>query len=83
MENFNIENRYLKFCCEVGAFIRCMKDALFRPDYQKIFTVSVDQKTQPSICFKTCSRAFEMLNRAFETLGRAFEMLHRALSLKV
>ena len=41
----------------------------------KIVNVSVDQKTQPSICFKKCRRAFEKLSRAFETLGRAFQTL--------
>ena len=41
----------------------------------KILNVSVDQKTWPSICFKTCGRAFEMRSRAFETLGQAFETL--------
>ena len=44
----------------------------------KILNVSGDQKTRPSICFKTCSLAFETLSRPFETLGRAFETLGRA-----
>ena len=35
--------------------------------------MSVDQNTRPSICFKTCGRAFEALRRAYETLGRPFE----------
>ena len=33
----------------------------------KTHNVSVYQKTQPSICFKTCGLAFEMLGLAFET----------------
>ena len=42
--------------------------------------MSIDQKTQPRICFKTCTRAFDMLIRALETLsqetlGWAFEDL--------
>ena len=40
--------------------------------------VSVDQKTQPSIRFKTCGWAFETLRRAFKTLDWAFETLDRA-----
>ena len=31
MENFKIENRYLKLCKE--AVIRCMKAAFYRADY--------------------------------------------------
>ena len=68
MENFKFEIRYLKLCYEIRTFIRCMKDASYRPGYHK-FSVSVDQKTRPSICFKTCGRAFETLSRDFETLG--------------
>ena len=41
----------------------------------KTLNVFVDQKTRPSIYFKTCGRAFETLSRAFETLGRVFEDL--------
>ena len=33
--------------------------------------MSVDQKTQLSICFKTCGQAFETLSRAFKTLYQA------------
>ena len=42
------------------------------------FNVFLDQKTQPSIRFKTCGWAFETLRRAFKTLDRAFETLDRA-----
>ena len=35
MENFKIESRYLKLCYEFKAFIKCMKAAFYRPDYQK------------------------------------------------
>ena len=65
MENFTIESRYLKLCKEFKAVISCMKAAFYRPDYQN---VPVDHKTRPSICFKTCGRAFETLGRAFEDL---------------
>ena len=34
MENFKIESRYLKLCYEFRVFIRCMKAAFYRPDYQ-------------------------------------------------
>ena len=44
----------------------------------KTLNVSVDQKTRPSISFKTCRRTFERLSRAFETLGQAFQTLGRA-----
>ena len=35
MENFKIESRYLRLCYAFMAFIRCMKAAFYRPDYQK------------------------------------------------
>ena len=34
-ENFKTESRYLKLCNELKGFIRCMKAAFYRPDYQK------------------------------------------------
>ena len=40
--------------------------------------MSVDQKIGPSICLKTCARAFEMLGQAIEKLDRAFKTLDRA-----
>ena len=75
MKDCKIEDRYLKFCYEFRAVIRCMRPAFYRRDYQKTLIVSFDQKTRASICFKTCSRAFETLSRAFEALGQAVEGL--------
>ena len=43
--------------------------------FSKILNLSIDQKTRPSIWFKTRGRAIETLRQAFETLGRAFEGL--------
>ena len=34
-----------------------------------ILNVSLDQKTRPSICFKTRNRAFQKLGRDFKKLG--------------
>ena len=75
MEDFETETRYLKLCYVFRAFIRYMKAAFYRPDYEKILNESVDQKTRPSICFKTWGQVFETLSRAFETLDQAFEGL--------
>ena len=41
----------------------------------KTLNVFVYQKTCPSICFKTCGRAFEGLSQTFEKLSRAFKTL--------
>ena len=55
----------------------------------KILNVSVDQKTRPSICFKTRSQAFETLSRAFEILEKtnssdeSFKKLGRVQSVTV
>ena len=74
MENFKTKGRYLKLCYEFRAFIRCTK-AAFQTRLSKILNVSVNQKIRPSICFKTCGRAFETLGRDIETLNRALEVL--------
>ena len=55
----------------------------------KILNVSVDQKTRPSICFKTRGQAFETLSRAFEILEKtnssdeSFKKLGRVQSVTV
>ena len=70
------DRKNIKLCYEFRAFIRCMKAAFCGP-VSKIPNVYVDQKTRPSICFKTRGRAFETLRRAFEILDRAFESLRK------
>ena len=37
--------------------------------FSKISNVSVNQKNRPSICFKTCGRAFETLSQTFQRLA--------------
>ena len=65
MENFTIERRYLKLCSEFRAVIRCMKAAVYRPDYQEL-----------TICplIKRLGRAFVSKNEA-EPLKRSDELL--------
>ena len=65
MENFKIESRYLKFCYEFKAFIRCIKVAFYRPDYQKFLMCPL---------IKRLGQAFSS-TRTFQTLGRTFEGL--------
>ena len=62
MENFTIERRYLKLCSEFRAVIRCMKAAVYRPDY----------RCCPLI--KRLGRAFVSKNEA-EPLKRSDELL--------
>ena len=74
MEIFKIENRYLKHCYEFRAFIRCMKIAFYRPDYQKFLMCPL---------IKTLGRAFVSLNGA-EPLKRSAKLLkHSAEFLRV
>ena len=54
MEDFKIERRYLKFYCEIRAFIRCMKAAFYRPDFQKFRWLKdlgehLPENTRPSL----------------------------------
>ena len=44
----------------------------------QFLNVSIDQKTQPSICFKTQGQVFQTLNQAFQTLSQAFQTLDGA-----
>ena len=57
---------------EFRAFIRCMKAAFYRPDFQKFLMCQLIKRLGPAFISK---HAFETLGRAFETLGRAFEGL--------
>ena len=70
MENFTTESRYLKFCNEFRTVIRCMNDAFYRPDYQKLLMCPLIER----FCQEFVSK-HETLGRAFKTLGRAVEDL--------
>ena len=69
MENFKIESRYLKQI--QGCYY--MYEGFLQTMLSKTLNVSVDQKTRPSICFKTCGRSFAKLSWAFETVGQDFK----------
>ena len=43
--------------------------------------MSINQKTQVSICFKTHGQAFQTLSQAFQTLNQAFQTLDRAFEV--
>ena len=65
MENFTIESRYLKLCNEFRAVIRCMKNAFYRPDYQKLLMYPLT---------KRLGRAF-VSEHAAEPLKQSAELL--------
>ena len=71
MGNFKIESRYLKLYCEFMAFIRCMKAAFYRPDYQKFLMCSL---------IKRLGRAF-VSKHAAEPLKRSAELLKHSIVL--
>ena len=73
MEDFKIENRYLKLCYVLCTFISCVKTVFQRPAFQTV-NVSVDQKTQPSIFFKTHDWAFETFGQGFKGLGENWKL---------
>ena len=89
MEISTIESRYLKLSNEFAVVITCMKSAFLQTRLSKILNVSVDQKTRPSICFKTRGQTFETLSRAFEILEKtnssdeSFKKLGRVQSVTV
>ena len=84
MENFEIENRYLKLCYKFRVFIRCMKAAFYRPNYQKFLVCPMIKRLRGAFVsrhvvknFETLSRDFETLEWAFKTLGQPFESLSK------
>ena len=64
MEDFTIESRYLKLCYVLRAFSRCMKDAFYRPDFQKFLMCPLIKRLSQSR-----GRTSGTLNRALEILG--------------
>ena len=85
MGNFKIKNRYLAFCYEFRLFIRCMKAAFYRPDYQKFLMCLLIKRLGRAFVSKHAveplKRSVELLKHSaknFETLGRAFETRSRA-----
>ena len=67
IENFKIENSYLKLCHKFRAFIRCMKAAFYRPDYQKILMCPLIKR----------------LGRAFVSKHAAEPLKHSARLLRI
>lgn len=45
--------------------------------YFQFLNVSIDLKTQPSICFKTHGQNFQTLSWAFQTFSQAFQTFDR------
>ena len=82
MEDFKIKIRYLKLCYEFRAFIRCMKVAFYRPNFQKLLMFPLIKRLGRAFVLKHVAEPlkhlaelFEILSQAFETLSRAFEGL--------
>ena len=74
MENFNIERRYLKLCYDFRTFIRCMKGAFYRPDFQKFLMCNGHKRIERS------GRAF-ILKHAAEFLKNLAELLKNSAKL--
>ena len=65
MENLKMESRYLKLCYQFRAFIRCMKAAIYRPNYQKFLICTL---------IKRLGQTF-VSNNAAKPLKRSAELL--------
>ena len=65
MENFTIESRYLKFCNEFRAVVRCMKAAFYRPDYNSLLMCPLIKRFGQAFVSKY---AAEPLKRSAELL---------------
>ena len=76
MENFKIEGIYMKLCYEFRAFIRCMKAAFYRLDYQKFLMCPLIKRLGQAFVSKHLFQNMRLeLSRASETLGQVFETL--------
>ena len=65
MENFKIESRYLKLCNEFRVVTRCMKDAFYRPNYQKLLMCPLIKRPGQAFVLK---HAAELLKCSAELL---------------
>ena len=72
MENFKIESRYLKLCYEFRAFIRRMKAAFYRPDYQKFLMCLLIKRLGQEFISKHVAKP---LKRSTELLKHSAELL--------
>ena len=81
MENCKIESRYLKFCYEFRTIIRCMKTAIYRPDYQKLLMCPLIKRLDRAFVLKHVA---EPLKRSDKPLKHSLEFLkHSAEYLRV
>ena len=72
MENCKIESRYLKLYYELRAFIRCVKAAFYRPDYQKFLMCSLIKNLGQAFVSK---HATKPLKHSAELLKHSAELL--------
>ena len=72
MENFKIESRYLKHCHKFRDVIRCMKAAIYRPDYQKLLMCPLIKRLGQAFVSK---HAAEPLKDSAELLKHSVELL--------
>ena len=78
MENLKIESRYLKLCYEFRAFIRCMKAAFYRPDYQKFLMCPLIKRLGEAFVSK---HAVEPLKCSAELLKHSGKLLKHSADL--
>ena len=72
MEDFKTESRYVIFCYEFRAFIRCMKSGFCRPDFQKFLMCPLVKRLDQAFVLK---HAAEPLKRAAELFKHSAELL--------
>ena len=65
MEGLKTTGRYRKLCYEFGAFIRCMKAAFYRPDFQKFLMCPLIKRLDRAFVSK---HAAELLKHLVELL---------------
>ena len=87
MENFKIESRYLKLCYEFKAFIRCMKGAFYRPDYQKFLMCPLLKRFGRAFVSKHAAKPLkasaELFKHSTQLLKHSAELLRTKSSATV
>ena len=72
MENFKIERKYLKLCYEFRGFIRCIKAAFYRPDFQQFLMCLLIKKLDRTFVSKYAAKP---LKYSAELLKHVVELL--------
>ena len=77
MENFKIQSRYRKLCYRCSAFIRCMKAAFYRPDYQKFLMFPLIKRVGQAFVSKHVAEPFKFSAEILENSAKLLRIYEK------